>query len=317
MSAVLVTSRSFGRGALPLEGELAAAGFEIVRRDPAHDLDDLADVLPQAVGWIAGTGPVTAAHLDLAPRLRVVSRYGVGVDNVDLDEAVRRGVTVTNTPGANSDAVADHTVALMLAGLRGIPAADRRVRDGDWSGRQSRELRALTVGIVGLGRIGRGVAERLSGFHPRLIGTDPWVDAADPVFRSVAPSDLARMAVEADVVTLHAPGGQTVIDRDWLAAADRPVLLVNTARADLVDEDAVAEALRRGRVSAYVADTLSTEGLDDLGSPLLAADLADRVIVTAHLAAQTREGVDRMGRMALDDLLAVLEDRAAAHPVGG
>lgn len=315
MSVVLVTSRSFGTGGFALVDELRSAGHEVIRRGSAHDLEDLADVLPSVDGWIAGTGPVTTAHLDLAPRLRVVSRYGVGIDNVDLGEAARRGVTVTNTPGANSSAVADHTVALLLAALRGIPAGDRRVREGDWSGWSTRELGALTVGVLGLGRIGRGVIDRLSGFHPRILGADPWVPSSDPIFAQVERADLARLADEADIVSLHAPGGQTVIDTAWLSASERPVIIVNTARADLVDETALAEALRRGRVSAYAADTLSTEAGGEEASPLLAEDLADRVIITAHLAAQTREGVDGMGRMAVDDLLAVLDGRGPAHAV--
>jgi len=315
MSVVLVTSRSFGTGGFALVDELRSAGHEVIRRGSAHELKDLADVLPSVDGWIAGTGPVGAAHLELAARLRVISRYGVGVDNVDLDEAARRGIMVTNTPGANSSAVADHTVALLLSALRGIPAGDRRVRKGDWSSWSTRELGALTVGMLGLGRIGRGVIDRINGFHPRILGADPWVPSSDPIFAQVERADLVRLAEEADIVSLHAPGGQTVIDTAWLAVSDRPVIIVNTARADLVDETALADALRRGRVSTYAADTLSTEAGAEVASPLLAEDLADRVIITAHLAAQTREGVDGMGRMAVDDLLAVLDGRGPAHAV--
>ncbi|MCM3694839.1 NAD(P)-dependent oxidoreductase [Microbacterium oleivorans] len=312
---VLVTSRSFGGGGRDVVGELTAAGYEIVRADPSHDLGELSRILPAVDGWIAGTGPVTGRHLDLAPRLRVVSRYGVGVDNVDVAAAGARGVIVTNTPGANSAAVAEHTLALLLSALRGIPAADRRVRRGDWSGWSTRELSALTVGVLGLGRIGRLVIERLDGFGCAVRGADPWVPEDDPVFDRVVRCDAAELAVTCDVVTLHAPGGRTVVDRDWLAASDRPVILVNTARADLVDEPALADAIRSGRVVAYAADTLATENHGDLASPLLADDLADRVIITPHLGAQTREGVDGMGGMATADLRAVLEGRAPRHPV--
>jgi len=312
---VLVTSRSFGAGGLDLEGELRAAGYDIVRASPAHDEAELAPLLPGVDGWIAGTGPVTEAHLARAPRLRVIARYGVGYDKVDIAAAAARGITVTNTPGANSPAVAEHTVALLLAALRGIPAADRRVRAGDWSAWSTRELSALTVGVVGLGRIGRLVIERLAGFGPRVLGADPWVPADDPLFETVQRADASEIARDADVVTLHAPGGQTVVDAAWLAAADRPIILVNTARADLVDEAAVAAALRTGRVAAYAADTLATENHGDGASPLLASDLADRVVVTPHLAAQTREGVDGMGSMATANLRAVLEGRAPLHPV--
>lgn len=313
--AVVVTSRSFGSGRLDLQRRLTDAGLRVTRAGAGHDLQELAPALADAVGWIAGTGPVTEQHFALAPHLRVIARYGVGTDKVDVAAAARHGIVVTNTPGANTAAVAEHTVALLLSALRGIPAADRRVRDGDWSAWHTRELSALTVGVVGLGRIGRSVIDRLSGFGPRLLGADPWVPADDALFARVEPSDAGAFAGECDVVTLHAPGGQVVVDEGWLAASDRPVLLVNTARADLIDEHAVAEALRRGRVIAYAADTLESENHGEGASPLLAADLADRVIITPHLAAQTREGVDGMGSMATDNVLAVLEGRPPLHPV--
>ena len=118
---VLVTSRSFGSGEYDPEAVLAEAGYRVVRAGSAHDLDELAPLLADADGWIAGTGPVTAAHLDLAPNLRGIARYGVGVDNVDLAAAAARGIPVTHTPGANSAAVAEHTLALLLTALRGSP----------------------------------------------------------------------------------------------------------------------------------------------------------------------------------------------------
>ena len=312
---VLVTSRSFGSGGLDLERRISDAGYRVVRAGAAHELDEVGPLLGDAVGWIAGTGPVTERHLSLAPRLQVVARYGVGYDKVDVAAAVRRGVTVTHTPGANTAAVAEHTVALLLSALRGIPAGDRRVRRGDWSAWYTREVSALTVGVVGLGRIGRSVIDRLAGFGPRVLGADPWVPADDPLFERIERAEVEALASECDVVSLHAPGGQTVVDEQWLAASDRPVIIVNTARADLVDEAAVAAALRSGRVLAYAADTLATENHGDGASPLLADDLADRVIITPHLAAQTREGVDGMGGMATANLLAVLSGEPPVNPV--
>src|SRR5665647_825141 len=159
----------------------AAPGAERPRGDDDdaaadHAVDELRLALASAVGWIAGTGPVGEQQFELAPDLRVLARYGVGVDNVDL-AAASRSIIVTNTPGANSPAVIEHTVALMLAALRGIPAADRRVRAGDWSPTLARELSSLTVGVVGLGRIGRGVVDRVSAFGAELLGADPYVPA--------------------------------------------------------------------------------------------------------------------------------------------
>ncbi|MFE7861455.1 NAD(P)-dependent oxidoreductase, partial [Streptomyces sp. NPDC057403] len=168
MGVILVTSRSFSDGDLDLVERAARAGHRILRGPAHHDLDELPSLLHGADAWIAGTGPVTEAHLAAAPKLKVVARYGVGTEAVDLAAARERGIPVTNTPGANADAVADHAVGLMLAALRFVPDGDRRVRAGDWGVRRGRELGAATVGIVGFGRIGQGVARRLSGFGSRV-----------------------------------------------------------------------------------------------------------------------------------------------------
>ena len=137
---ILVTSRSFGSGKNDYSAQLAALGHQVVSGSPNHDLEALTADLADTDAWIAGTGPVTGAHLDRAPALKVIARYGVGVDAVELDAAAARGIVVTNTPGANSGAVADHTVALLLAAARQVAEGDRRVRRGDWRAIRGREL---------------------------------------------------------------------------------------------------------------------------------------------------------------------------------
>lgn len=314
MGVILATSRSFSDGDLDLVGRASAAGHEIVRGPAHHELSELAPLLATADGWIAGTGPVTDEHLAAAPRLRVLARYGVGTEAVDLAAAQRRSIPVTNTPGANADAVADHAVGLMLAALRFTADGDRRVRVGDWGVRRGRELGAATVGIVGFGRIGQGVARRLSGFGSRVIATDPFLAADVVAEHGAEPVELDDLFRSADLITLHAPGGRTLVDAARLDGIRPGTILVNTARPDLVDEAALAVALRDGRLGAYAADTLDGDTAASTG-PLLAADLADRVTVTPHLGAQTTQAVDNMGSMSLDDVLAVLSGRAPAHPV--
>jgi D-3-phosphoglycerate dehydrogenase len=300
---VLVTARSFGTGTLDLAAELSADGIRVLRGTADHR--DLAPLLAQADAWIAGTGPITEAHLAVAPRLRIVARYGVGVDAVDLAAAARHGILVTNTPGANSGAVADHAIALLLAALRGVAAGDKRVRGGSWTvGERARELGSLTVGVVGFGRIGRGVAARLRGFGCRVLATDPFVPADAVTAAGAEPVDPEEIPHRCEVVTLHAPGDAVVVTQAWLATARPGLVLVNTARAALVDEAALAGALRAGRVAAYAADTLVAENGSE--SQLLAGDLADRVTVTPHTAAQTVEAVDLMGLGAVTAVRAVL-----------
>lgn len=314
MGVILATSRSFSDGDLDLVARARDAGHQIVRGPAHHGLTELGPLLAAADGWIAGTGPVTDAHLDAAPNLKVIARYGVGTEAVDVAAAERRGIPVTNTPGANADAVADHAVGLMLAALRCISDGDRRVRRGDWSVRRGRELGAATVGIVGFGRIGQGVARRLTGFGCAVLAADPFLAPERIVALGTVPIGLDDLFRTADVITLHAPGGQTLVDAARLDGIRPGTVLVNTARPDLIDEDAVAAALRDGRLGAYAADTLSGDTAAN-DSPLLAADLAERVTVTPHLGAQTTQAVDNMGSMSLDDVLAVLAGSTPAHLV--
>jgi D-3-phosphoglycerate dehydrogenase / 2-oxoglutarate reductase len=303
--AVVVTSRSFGSGDADPAAELRAAGFEVLRGDPAHTPGALAHPLAAAVGWIAGAAPVRAEHLALAPRLRVLARFGTGTDAVDLGAAAERGVVVARTPGANAESVADHAVALMLAALRHVVAADRAAREGEWAApARGRELGALTVGIVGFGAVGRGVARRVGdGFGARVLAHDPFVDDA-----TVA---LDELLARADVISLHCPGGDApLIDEAALAQVRRGAVLVNTARGSLLDEQAVAEALRDGRLGALAADVLASEPA--AASPLLHAP---NVTITPHVSAQTTQAIDRMGAESAAEVLRVLRGEPARNPV--
>jgi D-3-phosphoglycerate dehydrogenase / 2-oxoglutarate reductase len=314
MARILATSRSFSDGDIDLIAVAAAEEHEIVRGPAHHDLAELAPLLATADAWIAGTGPVTAAHMDVAPNLQVIARYGVGTEAVDIAAAEARGIRVTNTPGANADAVADHAVGLMLAALRFIPDGDRRVRQGDWSVHRGRELGSATVGIIGFGRIGQGVARRLGGFGPRILAADPYFPADRIRELGAEPAELDELFQTADLITLHAPGGQRLVDAARLESINPAAIIINTARPDLIDEQAVAAALREDRLAGYAADTLDGDTAAS-ASPLLVAELAERVIVTPHLGAQTTQAVDNMGSLSLSDVLAILAGDEPTHPV--
>jgi D-3-phosphoglycerate dehydrogenase len=311
---VLVTSRSFSSGDVDVRSQLIAAGVHLVTGPTHHRLPELQHLLSGAVAWIAGTGPITASHIDAAPSLRLIARYGVGVDSVDLEAARRRNLPVTNTPGANSAAVAEHTIALLLAALRMVTLGDRGVRSGDWGVSRTRELRSLTIGIVGFGRIGRRVARALSGFGSTIIAHDPLVSGAELREAGVQPVSFGEVAARSDIVSLHLPGNEPLVDRAWLRECHQGLILVNTARASLVDESALALALAERHLSAYAADTLSSENGDER-SPLLAESLQDRTIFTPHCAAQTIEAVDSMGQSATTAVLAVLRGDEPANVV--
>jgi D-3-phosphoglycerate dehydrogenase len=310
---VVVTARSFGSGDADPAGLLQKAGLRVAHADPAHDHAVLEETLSAAVAWLAGTSPIDDRHLVAAPKLKIVARYGTGYDSVDLAAAARRGVIVTNTPGANTEAVADHTVGLILATLRYVVAGDRASREGVRPPLRGRELGALTVGIVGFGNIGRAVARRLiGGFGSRVLAYDPFVAPERAREAGVEPvGDLSVLARVADVLTLHMPGGgSAVIDATFLGRMRPGAVLINTARGDLLDEQAVANVLEKGRLAAAAVDVLASEPATS--SPLLDAPNA---IVTPHIAAQTTQAIDRMGMMAAEEVVRVLAGEAPRHPV--
>lgn len=311
--SVVVTARSFGSGDADPAGLLQKVGLRVANANPAHDQAVLEETLSAAVAWIAGTSPIDDRHLAAAPKLKIVARYGTGYDSVDLAAAARRGVIVTNTPGANAEAVADHTVGLMLATLRHLVAGDRASRDGIRLPLRGRELGALTVGIVGFGIIGRAVARRLiGGFGSRVVAYDPFVAPERVREVGIEPvGDLSGLARVADVLTLHMPGGGgAVVDAAFLSRMRPGAVLINTARGDLLDEQAVASALAERRLAAAAVDVLASEPATS--SPLLDAPNA---IVTPHVAAQTTQAIDRMGMMAAEEVVRVLAGKAPRHPV--
>jgi D-3-phosphoglycerate dehydrogenase len=309
---VLVTTRSFGSGDADPVGLLESASLKVVRAAADHDPDSLRGRLAAAAAWIAGNAPVEERHLALAPDLKVIARYGAGVDSVDLAAAERRGITVTNTPGANTEAVADHAVGLMIAALRHFLAGDRAVRSGERPVLRGRELRALTVGLVGFGNIGKAVARRLvGGFGSRVAAYDPYVSPAEMRGMKVEPVALDELAAASDVLSLHLPGGSgPLIDKTFLRSMKPGAVLVNTARGDLLDERAVARALSEGQLAAAACDVLTSEQEGE--SPLLAAP---NTLLTPHVAAQTVQAIDRMGMMAAEEVVRVLAGEPARHPV--
>jgi D-3-phosphoglycerate dehydrogenase len=308
---VLVTSRSFGAGRADPQGMLTGTGLRVVHGDPGHDAAALSPHLAAAAAWVAGAAPIRAEHFDLAPLLRIVARYGTGVDTVDLDAAIARDVVVTNTPGANADAVAEHTLALILAGVRHLVDGDRAVRAGTAPRMVGHELASLSVGLVGVGHVGRAVARRLLALGATVAGTDPAVSPDE--FRELGLQwrPLDELVASCDVISLHCPGGGSpVLARDLLGRMRPGAIIINTARPDVVDEAALAEMLHAGTVGAAALDVLS--GND---SPLRSAP---RTILTPHIAGHTVEAVDRMGMAAAAEVIRVIiHGEPPHHPVRG
>jgi phosphoglycerate dehydrogenase-like enzyme len=280
---VLVTFPGYDADGPDDGGALRAAGLGL-RLSPRHrerTPAELSRLVGDAVAAIVSTDPFDASVLDAAPRLRVIARLGVGVDSIDLAAATRNGIAVTVTPGANEETVADHTLALMLAVLRRVCELDGDVRSGAWNRTGSFTpwlLSGACVGLVGYGRIGRLVADRLNGFGVRLLVCDPVAPAEERVERVTLPELLAT----ADVVSLHTPllpSTRCLIDAAALDAMRPDAILVNTARGGVVDEDALVAALASGRLRGAALDVFSEE------PPVSSALLALRnVVLSPHNA---------------------------------
>ena len=303
MTRVLITPRSLTRAgldAVPQLEPLRERGVELVS-GPAGATpspDQLAVLLEGCEGWIAGVEPIDEATLVGAPALRVISRNGTGVDAIDLAAAERLGVAVVAARGANAQGVAELALAFALTALRHVPWSAADLREGRWSRQPARELAELTVGVVGLGAVGARVAQAFTALGATVVGHDPVAPAG-----AVARLDLPGLVDVADVVTLHCPPtGAPLVDRALLGRARPGAVLVNTARASLVDDDAVLAALESGTLSAYAVDAFATEPPEP--SPLLRHP---RTIATPHLGAFTTASVSRATSAAVTNLLAALE----------
>lgn len=307
---ILVTPRSLTTGGHPALARLTAVGYEVVL-GPSGKMpmtEDLVRLLPGCVGWLAGVERITDDVLAAGPDLQVIARNGTGVDAIDLDSARRRGIDVRRAEGANARGVAELTIGLILALARSIPFSDAAIKAGGWERRKGIELEGKTLGIVGCGKIGRIVAQMARGLGMHVVGHDPFAqDSADLPLRPL--DDLLAIS---HVITLHCPppaDGKPLLDARRLALTKPGVLIVNTARHELIDIPALVAAIDRGHVAGVALDVFDAE------PPIDRAHLASgRIIATPHIGGFTDESVDRAVDVAVDNLLESLARKGAVAP---
>ena len=272
----------------------AEPGWEVVTHDQLPQ--GLAAALADADALVVRSAvQVDDALMERAPKLRVIGRAGVGVDNINAEAATRRGIVVMNTPGANAVAVAELTVGLMLALARKLPAANTTMHAGKWEKKslQGAELRGKTLGIMGLGRIGLEVARRARGFGLEILGSDPFVSAAVARENGIFLVSLDELFAKADYLTLHVgltPQTTGVINAKTLAAMKKGVRIINCARGELIDDAALVAALKSGQVAGAALDVFCEE--PPKNSPY--AEL-ENVILTPHIAGSTAEAQEAVG----------------------
>jgi phosphoglycerate dehydrogenase-like enzyme len=265
---------------------LQRAGFEVVVVDRRLDLgvaDNLIGALRDCVASVAGSEPYTPKVVAACSKLRVIARTGVGFDAVDLPACDQARVVVATTPGVNHHAVAEHTIAMLMSVARGFPGLDRKVRENRWGRVALPRVRGRTLGVVGLGRIGRAVATRARGLELNVLAFDPFPNREFAEQWQVELTSLDDLLSRSDFVSLHLPMDQSVkhlINADSLRRMKRGAVLINTARGPLVDEAALYDALRSGQLRAAALDVFETEPLS-LDSPLLKLD---NMLLSGHIA---------------------------------
>lgn len=311
--------------------QIPEAGLARVRE--MCDMDVWADELPppyaaltERVRDVDGilctlTERIDAALMDVAgAQLRVISQMAVGYDNIDVSAARERGIPIGNTPGVLTDATADLTFALLLAAARRLQEGVAYIRDGQWVTWQPRhllgaDLSGATLGIVGLGRIGKAVAKRASGFDMRVIAASRHLTDADADAHGATCVDLATLLRESDFVSLHTPltpETKHLINRDTLAHMKRTAILINTTRGGTVDQAALYEALRDGVIAGAALDVTDPEPIP-LDSPLLTLP---NCLIVPHIGSATVKTRDRMALMAAENLIAGVTGQPLPNPVG-
>jgi D-3-phosphoglycerate dehydrogenase len=301
-----------------LREEIAPAGVELLRARFDVDADfesDLASIIDRYDAIVIRSATkLTAELIHGASRLKVIGRAGVGVDNVDVDAATRQGIVVANAPESNIVSAAEHTVGLLLALARNIPQAHAALVEGRWERARfgGVEVAEKTLGILGYGRIGQQVARRALALQMRVVAYDPFVSAERFRESGVESDSLEGVLGRADFVTLHLPLNdetRRVIDAGTIAAMKDGARLVNAARGELVDEQALLAALESGKLAGAALDVFEAEPYD---GPLLAAP---HIVVTPHLAASTDEAQDRAGVIVAEQVVAALEGGLVTNAV--
>ena len=312
MGQILVTPRSItsagGHAALR---PLSEAGFQLRFSAPGKlpTEAELIALLPGCIGYLAGVEPITAAVLEAATQLKVISRNGTGVDAIDATAAAAMGIRICRAEGANARGVAELTIGLLLAVARGIPLSDRELKAGNWQRTRGFELEGKTLGLIGCGQVGRLVAQLATGFEMQILAHDVAPDlnfAPTPSFR-YAPLD--EVLGQSDILSLHCPppaDGHAVLDQEALRRLKSGVTILNTARAELIDRQALAARIREGDVRAVGIDVYETEPPHN--DPLVPLDA---VIATPHIGGFTSESIERAVSLAVENLLRALQDATA------
>lgn len=297
---VLITNASFGMySSRPME-MLQEAGFAVTWIKGATR-EQILEYIPDMDALLVGVEPVDAEIIKAGKKLKVISKHGVGIDNIDVKAAEGSGIAVKNAPGVNSDAVADFTFGLMLDAARGITWGDRALRGGQWPRIAGESVWGATLGIIGLGAIGRGVALRAKGFHMRVLAYDVFWNKSFAAEHGIERTSLEDIYRESDFISIHAAlteETRNMIAMEQLRMMKPNAILINAARGSIVNESALYTALTTGVIRGAALDAFAVEPAKDL--PLFQLD---NVVVTPHLGAFSKEAMTKMSMIATENVI--------------
>jgi len=306
---ILVTPRSFGKTDPQAFKLLEDAGFEIVKNETGGILSEqqLSELIQDCDGVILGVDPLTSKVLQNAPKLKAIAKYGVGVDNIDLQACEARNIPVSRTVGANSEAVADYAFALMLAVARKVISIDAACRKSDWGKATTIDVFGKTLGLIGLGAIAKGVAARAKGFNMKVLAYDVFWDNDYAKNASIQKAELNQIYKEADFISLHVPltnETRLLIGETQLKLMKPTAIIINTARGGIIDENALLKALQNNTIYGAGIDAFEQEPPTNKAWFEL-----ENIVIGSHCAASTFGATEQMGRMAVQNIIDDLKGR--------
>jgi D-3-phosphoglycerate dehydrogenase len=313
---LLVTPTSYGRYDPLLKKELENQAGEVIYNPTGKPLssEEVITLINGVDGYIAGLDEIDRQVLESADRLKIIARYGVGVDKVDLETAQEKGIIVTNTPGANSVSVAELTIGFILNLARNIPIAMNSVRNGEWPRLPGYSLYGKIIGILGFGAIGKELAKRLSCFGCKIIAHDPFINKEIALSLGAELVNLEELTRKSDFLSIHVPlteKTREIINNEFISQMKKGAFLINTSRGGVINEGDLIKALCSGHLKGAALDAFMIEPPDPK-NPLLSMP---QVISTPHIGAQTDGAASNMGWTAMRDCLAVLKGEEPSYRV--
>jgi len=306
---VVSTSPTFGYYVPEPVEYLKARGFEVTLAPQGKKWSeaDLIEAAKEYDAMVVGIEKITAPVVQASKKLRIITKHGAGVDNIDVKTASGRGIVVTSAPGANSDAVADLTIGLFLSLAREIPFADRSVREGKWPRLAGVQMNEKTLGIIGLGQIGKKVAKRALGFDMKVFVYDVIQDEAFAQQTGIRYVPLDELLTQSDFISIHVPlipSTHRLIGERELGLMKKHAFIVNISRGNIVDEEALCRSLKEGKIRGAALDVFSQE--PPVGSPLL---FLNNVILTPHMGGYTLEALRDTGMICVRNIVDLFEGK--------